>query len=320
MHILPYKQRRSLKHRSSGEQALKWVNIVVAGVQLACFIIVITQINSGARLTFDNDMWNDDPIALTVSLQAKLSNCSSTQTIELSGFTGIPATFSEDNFFYYMAYMMREIKFAVVVNAFATVLGWVNKVLFNLNFYETRHKHIILRKDILTTLEIMFLVFGILATNDASGWAGYLTEHLKHCGLVEKSYLPYVPPLVAFFVCQSITLAMHVLCMAAHVYNAYNEKIALAPIGLDPMSVDDNGDGVIEEIDADGNVVADARHPARVAQERNQQRERDGARQMQHLGGGDEDDLPDGALPPPREGSPRRGRRDRRGDAADEQY
>lgn len=227
MHVLPECQRRGKKHRTTVEKVFKRLNTLIIAAHFGCFLIVVSQIAISAKKTMDNDFWFGGNFAFNTIIESKTANCSQMQVQDIAGFNGWEQEISFHDREFKFAEFASELRFTIGVNAAALVLGGINKVCFDINLFALRFRHIRIRKDLVTTLEFMFIVMSFIATAGLEAKGERLQSYLQFCGLESKSSIPYLPPLTALFVGLSITAFFHVvtlLIMLKHALKKQSKK------------------------------------------------------------------------------------------------
>lgn len=225
MHILPEALKRPSDDRLESERAFKWVNRLLIFLQLGCILYAISVTNIAAQKTFDSSIWESRQLRLDVVVQGKTVNCTEPITASLGAFTDISVNMSKYNFLYFLAEFTYSVKFVIIINCVVVCAGAFNKVLFDLNIFKFQHVYLVIRKDLLTSLEVMMLVTNLVGLTGIDADAGRLRTYLEACGVENQNTLPYAAPYAELYVSVIATLVFHGVCALLHVYNSRRDDL-----------------------------------------------------------------------------------------------
>lgn len=213
MFVVGEDQKRPDKGRTKSETAFKYLNNCVLLVQLATFLTVATLCTIAAGKTFeDTNFWfGGQQLKLAETIDAKTINCTGNVSVAYGGWNAYDQVISRDDFLYRLAYFTGQMRFTLICNGIALGIGAFNKVLMEMNIMEFRYKSLIIRKEIVTTVEIMILCLCIFLQSQVELDASVLRDYWKDCGLTAETALPFQPPLIALYLGLIWTLIVHVL-------------------------------------------------------------------------------------------------------------
>ena len=159
-------------------------------------------------------------------LQAKTVNCSYTYGATHYGFTDLELTVNERNqglFFVNLAVSVRYVIFQAFI---VFIVGAINKLIFDLNIFEAKWKHLRVHKEILTMIELALLALTINQLVIVDRVAEPLRLYLKHgCGVVNERSLPFQAPFVSLYVSCIVVLFMHAVTFIIYISNAKSAKL-----------------------------------------------------------------------------------------------
>lgn len=264
MHLVGDDQRRHRKDRTSAEKFFKRANTFIVAIQLACFLIAISQISIAANKTFKGSMFFPRKFELERILDNKTGNCSLTIVDTYFSMRNVNVTVHTNNRGYFFARLAYGLRTVIGVNAATIVVGGANKLIMDLNKYEFHYHQLVIHKEVLTTIEIVLLCYNLYVLADTEMWASILRAFLDHCGVEADTSVPYVVPVFALYFAVSFALFCHVLTFVIHVVNATKKggvtmegvrAGAKGVIDMDPhLQYDEFGTPVL---DGDGMPVLD---------------------------------------------------------------
>eukprot|EP01063_Lacrimia_lanifica_P013446 TRINITY_DN2008_c0_g1_i2.p1 TRINITY_DN2008_c0_g1~~TRINITY_DN2008_c0_g1_i2.p1 ORF type:complete len:340 (+),score=123.63 TRINITY_DN2008_c0_g1_i2:141-1160(+) len=200
--------------RPSRETVLKRVNLLVFVIAVVCFVITVANVSQKAARTVDVFWEVGTEFELDEALSTDLKNCTYNGMMEVS-YWEFPFAMNEDTRAPMMAHTAALIRRAVWLTGTAVTLGGINKVLFHYDVHEvTVYSGVVtLRKGYLTLLEIVAIVWSIVALARPQELCDFITEYIKTCDLADRAVdnLFEAPPFVVMFVAHGITLAVHVV-------------------------------------------------------------------------------------------------------------
>lgn len=228
MHLLGDHQRLPRKQRTAVEKFFKKFNTLVLAVQLACFLIDVARVSTANPKTFESSIWSRSRFELHPILEARTSNCSGyTHTQTYLSYPDTTVVISHDNHGIFFARLAADMRWAIIVNAIAFVIGFLNKLAFDLNYYEFSPKFFgaaVLHKEVITVAELLLLAVTIQACDATSNSAAALRSYLRHCGVTGSGTLPFQAPLVAIIVGTGFALFIHVVCMFIHLRMTFTDR------------------------------------------------------------------------------------------------
>jgi len=232
MHIQPEELKRPMKDRTSVEKAFKWINKIITAIQLGCLLLAIANVTISTGKTIDSDMWGiNQGISIKGTITNKLVNCTLSRSSTIGASTGVSFVMSTANVYIYLAQLMYDLKAMISVTALCIFLGAINKLLFDLNTFKFTYGEITFRKDLISTVDVLSHILGIVLVAGVANSASDLKAYFEACGVVGQNSLPYTPPFPEIYVALSFGLAGHLVCGLAHLVIAMrkleeNEKSA----------------------------------------------------------------------------------------------
>ena len=226
MHLVGEQQKRPNKGRLGTEQAFKRINNCVLAVHLACFLTVISLVSIAGGKTFAGNLWSTS-IELDEVIATKTANCSQTIMAASGGWKEWSQVVSPDDLFFRFATFAGRVKLCMGLNLACLLIGAINKLAFDVNIFEIRIRHLIIRKELLSAAEFLFIIFSYVSASDVESDATILRNYLSYCGVTSQNSLPYEPPFVALYVGLSWTVFIHVICFIILCWNTLQEP---API------------------------------------------------------------------------------------------
>lgn len=220
MHILADDQKRGRKNRTGAERILKRLNSVVLVAQLGCLLVTISYASIAAGKTFKSSLWFPQEYELETVLELKTKNCTYNEIGSHFGFGEVNTTITHANQGLFMAEAAELLRATLVVNGVAVVLGSVNKLLFDLNVFDFRYRHLVLHKELISVLELGLLIWSLVSAIEAEAPAKLMRNYLKHCGVSARSSIFYVPPFAWLYTSISLTLFIHLVTICLHLRNA----------------------------------------------------------------------------------------------------
>lgn len=213
MHLLGDDQKRGNKNRTKPERFFKRINTAILAVQLACFLVVLSQVTIAGSKTFTTNFWFPQDFKLITTLDQKTVNCSFNSLEKFGGFSRVNVTIDYKNqadFFVELSSFSRQ---AIIVNGVTIGVGGVNKLMFDLNIFHSRYHNLYFHKEIVSTVEILLLVYSIYLCTQADGRGDLLRRYLRSCTVDQETSLPYTVPYVAFYFSLSFTLFFHAITL-----------------------------------------------------------------------------------------------------------
>ena len=223
MQLLGDNQRLPNKQRTTAERLFKRMNSVVMAVQFTCFLIDLARSTVSAPKTFKNDIWIAHDFRLDDVLTTKL-NCTYQYTGSLNGYDNMGLTLDEYNHGFLFADFAGRVRFALIITALAIIIGAINKLLFDLNVYEFKWKNLLLHKEVITVIELIFLAMTIQSCYEAGKGAEILRHYIKACGINTETSLPFTLPFVSIYVATAVTLFVHAVSACIHLRNALSDS------------------------------------------------------------------------------------------------
>ena len=208
MHLLGEDQKRGRKNRSPPERIFKWVNSLVMTVQLACFLITVAQVSIASSKTFSTDFFFPSEFGLKIALSTKTENCTVPIT-EDSFYSDIPVALSSYNRDYRLARLAYRVRRVIAFSGVMLAMSGFNRLLYDLNIYAFKYHYLVLRKGVVTLLEIMFIIITLVSCIAPQHDAKILRDYFKNCGVVNRNYLPHTIPFVALYISIGVTLTAH---------------------------------------------------------------------------------------------------------------
>lgn len=199
MHFFSYEDR-SLGYPRKIEKIFRIVNKALWAVQLSLAMIGIVLLVLAAE-----DMFTESPLAAgaSLSLNSKytsvFNNCSSTSTTDTYLLKSVPFTIDGGNVRFLLGLYSSKVIAAIVLAAVSVAVSLCNRILYDLNVFFFRYKFLIIRKDILSTVDIILLCGSIAANSIAHDFAAPLRNHVEHCtskfnaGIIASSSSPSTP-------------------------------------------------------------------------------------------------------------------------------
>jgi hypothetical protein len=231
MQLLGDHQRLPNKQRTKIEKSFKWINSIVMAVQFACFLIDLSRISIAAPKTFEEGdiIWVRRSFALDQIIATKTATCYNETggynfTGNVWGYSNVPLQLNSLTQNMLFAELSELMRFAVIVNAAALVVGFFNKFMYDANVYEWRWKQLFIHKDVVTFVEIILLCVSIQRCAACDVIAPILREWLQACGVHSENSLPYVAPLIAMYVANGFTLLMHLVTLLILLKNSLGDK------------------------------------------------------------------------------------------------
>ena len=181
MHFFSYEDR-SLLYRRKIEKLFRIVNLAVWALQMLLVVIGIVLLAISAE-----DMFTSSPLAAggSISLNTRFStlfsNCSSTTTLDTFLLKKVPFTVDDGNINFLLGLYTEKVIQVIVVACFAVVISFINKLMYDFNFFFIRWKFLIIRKDLIATLDVIFLCGSIAVNAIAHDFAEPLRNHVQHC-------------------------------------------------------------------------------------------------------------------------------------------
>jgi hypothetical protein len=230
MHVVPESMKRPTKERLPSEKFFKWYNKGVTAIQLACFLYAISALTGSAGKTFETDMWGFRALKLNLVLATKTANCTLNTTINIGAYRHIPYQNSAKNLVYDLAQLAYVSKVLVVMMAATVFISAINRLLFDLNVHKFQQYDFILRKDLLTLVDIAAHIITLVQAADADGKSSSLRDYFTHCEITSENSLPYVSPYAEVYFAMSLGLFSHVAAMTLLIYNGHRKDLPLRVI------------------------------------------------------------------------------------------
>jgi hypothetical protein len=199
-------------------------------VQLGCFLFAVSSLSVSADKTFENDMWGYRVPKLDVVLEAKTFNHTYVVSADFGNSRDIPWEINGNTVVYLLAQLAYTSKFVIVVAAIAVFLGAINRVLFDLNIFRLQQHYLIIRKDLLTCLDCLVLILGLILLAEADRLSAPLRDFFEDAGLSNENTIPYVAPYVELYFAFTIGLASHVVTAFLHLYNAQRKDLPVVAL------------------------------------------------------------------------------------------
>jgi len=236
MHVFPFDLRRPLKQRSPLEKLLKFYNKLLLFIQLACYLVVVSQFSIACGKTFATSVWSFNKLQLLSGLEVQLTNCSYTESRTLGAYDNIPVVISNDNTMFYFVQLCYAARSAIVAAAIAIAVGALNSVLFDYNFFHYSIRALVFRKDIVSVLELGLIIVTFALTAEISEFSSPLQSYLQHCSpSIGERTVPFVS-YAAIYVELALTVVTHLFTSAVYIYNA------LDTTAIPPHPFDDGSD------------------------------------------------------------------------------
>ena len=228
MHFFAFEDR-SLLYRRNIENFFRIVNKAVWAVQLSCALIgMILLVIAAEEMFTESPMAIGARLTLTANFRAMFANCTTVTSVDTFLLEAVPFRIDDGNVEFLLALYANKVLTAIVVAAFAVIVSLVNKVLYDFNLFFLRKEYLIVRKDVVSAVELMLLCGSIGANANAHDFAAPLLHHVAVCGrgtvtssknfLKPSNFAPlYVAaclPLFVHFVCFCL-LAKYTLVDAA---------------------------------------------------------------------------------------------------------
>lgn len=244
MHCVGDEQRRPNKNRTQPEKVFKRLNSLISAVQFAGVLIVASQILIAVPKTISSDFILPGDFALEFALDRRTQNCSLLRQQTYYGFPGLKLNISVATRDFYFADFIGDLRIAIFVYAVAVAVGVVNKLLFDVNFFELIISHyIVIHKDLLTAAEWALMALSYWYASGADETGLLLQDYLRQCGVRASSTLPFVSPLLAIYLTGAVALGAHVVTVMILLHNAVGA-------GREALAKDHGGDveaRVVEE-------------------------------------------------------------------------
>ena len=224
MHLVGDDQRRHRKGRSSSEKFFKRANMLILAVQLACFLITLSLVLIAAGRTYEGSFIFPSDYLLAEVLDAKTRNCSFNASLTVEGYPNVPITLNYNNQGRIFTETASEIRFAFAVYIAALALGAANKLVFDVNKYSLAIRHLVIHKEILTSIELILLGFTYQQCFRCEGRSSLLVAYLHHCGVTETVTMYHQVPFVALYVGNSVVIFFHLVSFVILIYNSLFAK------------------------------------------------------------------------------------------------
>eukprot|EP01059_Diplonema_ambulator_P033097 TRINITY_DN6779_c0_g2_i1.p1 TRINITY_DN6779_c0_g2~~TRINITY_DN6779_c0_g2_i1.p1 ORF type:complete len:290 (+),score=51.96 TRINITY_DN6779_c0_g2_i1:31-900(+) len=195
------------------ERVLRHVNIAVALGCLVCIVVTITEVAQKADKTV-NDFWTPGgDFKLNGYFEAALKDsCEYQGTVNLGEFDMKKYTIDENSRGFLMALTCGLIRRALLISASAVFLTFLNKIGFNYNWHDVRYGSYIVEKSFLLLLEVIFIVWAIIALKHPQSLASDLETYIKLCSRdTIPTHVFTTPPYIAMFVAHGVTLFVYIV-------------------------------------------------------------------------------------------------------------
>lgn len=184
MHILAITQRRPRKQRSRAEKWFTRIHFVVVVILFATFFVAIAILVQQGESHFSNNFFFTDDLKLSESYQMTLCAENSPVRIEDNNQFG-PYTLivSTRNYMVLLSRFVYNCRRAMAMYACMTVFGTINRYLYHRNIYTISlfHDNLVLRKDVISVLELTFFVLSIITVKHLEREMELMKPFLKVC-------------------------------------------------------------------------------------------------------------------------------------------
>nr|CCC89384.1 conserved hypothetical protein [Trypanosoma congolense IL3000] len=201
MHVVSDLQRRPKTARLASERAVMQFYSLCSLIQLVCLIVHVTQFDMASSRTFRYSVWTSNPLELTPQLRWITSKCTLQVTSQdVFAFSNVSLTISEANVHEMFASFASTMHAAFLLSALALIFGVLNRQAVAANFYEFRWRNFVLRKGVISALELVFIIALIYILAMSKAPHRLLYEYLEFCKAKTKGSLPYctTAPIVLF--------------------------------------------------------------------------------------------------------------------------
>ena len=237
MHVVPEALKRPNKQRLGSEKMLKWLNKIVLAIQLGCVLYAIASLSVANDKTFTNDIWGTSKLKLNLVVEVRTSNCTWNNTMTYGPFKNIPDQVGPENLLWRLSQLAYSTKTMIGVACFGLFVGIVNRILFDLNMHKFQHMDFIIRKDILTAIEVFTSIFVIIAATGVDSLSNVLKDYFQFCGITSDNTLPFNAPYGELYFGESLGLFSYVICAILHVYNGQRSDLLPPQPSVEPSEV-----------------------------------------------------------------------------------
>lgn len=212
MHVLSPEQRLPGKKRSKAEKVFQRVNTIVVAAQLATLIVLIGLVAVAAPKSMKNNLFVNSELQLVNNYY--YPDCEKTYTTSNGLFNNYPFTVSVRNIAYLVTRSVYNMKRCWAIYAAYIGIGMINKLLFDLNIHHVTIGYLQLRKDVISIMEIIFLILSFVTTKMLERENEILQDYVSGCYQqtynkdFDKSYFQYSSPFIAFYVGLAISAAL----------------------------------------------------------------------------------------------------------------
>ena len=219
--VLPYGAR--LK----AETVLKTLNMVVMLGVLACLVVTITDVSTRADRTLEEFWVAKGDFDLSTQLKEALSYtplCSYRTNLVLGNYDVNTYDITANSRGFLMAHASGLIRRAVLISCATAAVCVLNRVLFNYNIHSIRYANFIVYKGHLVLLEILGVIWSIVALNHPAQLSADLSNYIEYCAstIAFDTHLFDAPPFVAMFVAWGLVLFMHLVNIVILVQHSAN--------------------------------------------------------------------------------------------------
>eukprot|EP01061_Rhynchopus_euleeides_P011844 TRINITY_DN21429_c0_g1_i1.p1 TRINITY_DN21429_c0_g1~~TRINITY_DN21429_c0_g1_i1.p1 ORF type:complete len:303 (+),score=99.48 TRINITY_DN21429_c0_g1_i1:314-1222(+) len=206
--VLPYGARLRV------EGALKTVNMIVTLGLLACLVVTITDITTRADRTLEEFWVSKGDFDLSPRLKGVLAynaDCSVDIDLVLGDYDVRGYTIDSNTRLPLMAHAAGLIRRGILVACGAALLTILNKVAFNYNIHEIRYHNYVVPKGYLVLLELLGIIWAIVALNHPYTLSQDIGKYIKICAapIEFDSHLYEAPPFIALFIAFGVVLVTY---------------------------------------------------------------------------------------------------------------
>lgn len=201
MHIVGDLQRNPNKRRAFTEKILfHFHNLISFG--MLCTIIVGTAIESiRSTKTFNHNMWKTNvDLQLAEPLYYATLNCKATVSYDSYGYGAFEAGMSGQNVLDALIVLAYQIRTNLIIAIVVLVLGALNRILVEENFFFVRYRNFVFRKSTITTIELFLAIVGIVGVVGIEKEARPIRDFLKACNITSTRTLAFGSPLNFMYV------------------------------------------------------------------------------------------------------------------------
>eukprot|EP01064_Diplonema_japonicum_P004838 TRINITY_DN13180_c0_g1_i1.p1 TRINITY_DN13180_c0_g1~~TRINITY_DN13180_c0_g1_i1.p1 ORF type:complete len:295 (+),score=21.35 TRINITY_DN13180_c0_g1_i1:40-924(+) len=194
------------------ERFLRNVNILVALGCLVCAVITLTNVSTNAEKTVKDFWFPSGDLSLDTFLESSfVSGCGYVSDMSIGDYNVEQFRLDETTRAPIIALTTGLIKRGVLVSSGAVLMTFVNKIGFNYNWHEVRYGSVFISKGFLLLLEVVMIVWAIIALNHPADLASHLETYIQHCTSEPPDHLFKTPPFTAMFVAHGVTLFVYII-------------------------------------------------------------------------------------------------------------